>query len=40
MSWSAGTMGEDARKPLAGSALFTTAGKVAGLARATWIRLK
>jgi hypothetical protein len=31
-------LGEDGRKLLAGSALFTAAGQVAGLARATWIR--
>ena len=33
-------LGEDGRKLLAGSALFTAAGQVAALARATWIRLK
>lgn len=33
-------LGQDGRKLLAGSALFTAAGQVAGLARATWIRLK
>jgi hypothetical protein len=33
-------LGEDGRKLLAGSALFTAAGQVAGLARATWIRLR
>ena len=33
-------LGEDGRKLLAGSALFTAGGQVAGLACATWIRLK
>jgi hypothetical protein len=33
-------LGEEGRKLFAGSALFTAAGQVAGLARATWIRLK
>jgi hypothetical protein len=33
-------LGEDGRKLLAGSALFTAAGQSAGLARATWIRLR
>ena len=33
-------LAEDGRKLLAGSALFTAAGQLAALARATWIRLK
>ena len=33
-------LGEDGRKLLAGSALFTATGQLAALARATWIRLK
>ena len=33
-------LAEDGRKLFAGTALFTAAGQVAGLARATWIRLK
>lgn len=33
-------LGEEGRKLFAGSALFTAAGQVAGLARATWIRLR
>jgi hypothetical protein len=32
-------LGEEGRKMTAGSALFTAAGRVAGVARATWIRL-
>ena len=33
-------LAEDGRKLLAGSALFTAAGQLVALARATWIRLK
>jgi hypothetical protein len=33
-------LGQEGRKLLAGSVLFTAAGQVAGLARATWIRLR
>jgi hypothetical protein len=32
-------IGQDGRKLTAGSAIFTAAGEVAGVARATWIQL-